>query len=213
MSFSIIIPARDEENYILDTLNAIPAHIETIVVCNACADKTYELAQANASIAINTIEPGVSKARNLGAKYATNPILVFLDADVKISPDTLLKIDKALKKCVVGSCKFKPDSKKTIAKFYALIKNIFSETTGSSNGVIFCPKYVFDQVGGFNQRLSKREDHLFVKKAKKIGKYKIVNSQVLVSMRRYEKTGYLKHMLYWTREIIWPHKNPYPIIR
>ena len=213
MSFSIISPARNEEKYLIDTLNSIPSEIETIVVCNACEDKTDEIAKANASRAINSIDPGVSRARNLGASYASNPILVFLDADVQLEENTLKKIDKALKTCVIGSCKYRPDSKKLIAKFYSFLKNTLSQQFGSSNGIIFCPKYVYDQVQGFNPRMSKKEDHLFIKKAKKIGKFKIINSKVKVSMRRYEKAGYLGHLLYWTREWIWPHKNPYPVIR
>lgn len=213
MSFSIIIPARNEENYLLKTLNSIPLHVETIVVCNACTDKTHEIAKANATIAINTPESGVSKARNLGAKYASQPILIFLDADTQLAPDTLSKIEKAIRReYVIGTCRFKPDIQSFKSNYYSHFKSMISNF-GSSNGIIFCPKYIFQQINGFNEKLTKREDHMFIRKAKRLGKFKLVNSKVTVSMRRLEKEGYFKMALFWIKEAILPSKKEYPVIR
>jgi glycosyltransferase involved in cell wall biosynthesis len=212
MSFSIIIPARNEENYLIKTLNSIPPDIETIVVCNACTDKTHDIAKANATVAINTPEPGVSKARNLGAKYASQPILVFLDADTKLAQDTLIKIERALKKSVVGTCKFKPDINNLRATTFSHLKNALTHL-GSANGIIFCPKYVFNQIGGFNEKLTKRENHNFIKRARKMGKFRVINSKVKISMRRFEKRGYLKMILFWIIEDLFPSKKEYPVIR
>ncbi|MEK6808602.1 MAG: glycosyltransferase family A protein, partial [Nanoarchaeota archaeon] len=83
---SFIIPAYQEEKYIERTLRSIPDNFEKIVVCNGCSDQTYNIAKKYAEV-INISEKNVSKARNLGAKIAKNNLLVFLDADTRLSRD------------------------------------------------------------------------------------------------------------------------------
>lgn len=95
---SIIIPARNEENnlpHLLDSLmeQTIKPH-EIIVVDDFSSDRTYELAAGyEVKVIKNTELPknwtGKTWAVWNGFKEATGDIMVFLDADVRLSPDAL----------------------------------------------------------------------------------------------------------------------------
>ena len=82
-----------------------------------------------------------------------------------------------------------------------------------TNGIIFCNKDIFNKAGGFNENLKKGEDGNFIRKAKKHTKYKLANSYVINSMRRFEKWGYFSVPLFWIKERIVPSKKEYPTIR
>ena len=104
---SVILPAHDEARYIGACLAALLAAepggygAEVIVVANACTDDTVAVAQGFVQAAtargwgfrvINTDAPGKLNALNLGEAAATGTILVYLDADVSVSPPLLGQI-------------------------------------------------------------------------------------------------------------------------
>lgn len=89
---SIIIPACNEA----DTLPAVLASClalqpeEIIVVANGCTDQTEEIALRYGSTLISDPEPlGNDVGRALGAARAKGDILLFLDADFALAPQTL----------------------------------------------------------------------------------------------------------------------------
>lgn len=89
---SVIIPLYNKENSIRDTLtqllNVAPPPNEIIVVDDGSTDHSYEVAnEFSQKISLYRQQnSGPSSARNLGARYAKNAHLIFLDAD-----DNLLK--------------------------------------------------------------------------------------------------------------------------
>lgn len=212
---SIIIPALNEEKYIEKTLKSIKESdfkdYEIIVVANGCTDKTVDKARKLADRIIVTKEKGVSRARNKGAEKAKGDMLIFLDADTCLSKDTLQEIAQ-LEKNTVGTCKIKPDINKFKAKTFMWAKNKLWWTVWT-NGIIFCNKEIFNKVKGFNERLTKGETGDFVRKAREHGKYRLADSYVINSMRRFEKWGYFSVELYWIKEKLSPSKEDYPVIR
>lgn len=210
---SIIIPALNEEKYIEKTLKSIHGSdyrdYEIIVVANRCTDNTAKIAKRLADKVIIMNKNGVSRSRNIGAREAKGNILVFLDADTLLTKNTLTKISN-LKG--VGTCKVKPDSNRLIAKTFMLIKNLLWWTVWT-NGIISCEKEIFNKINGFNENMSKGEDGDFVRRAKRYGKYKLADSYVINSMRRFEKWGYFNVCKYWIKERISPSKEDYPIVR
>ena len=114
---SVIIPARDEEHYIgkfsLPSLvKQTYTNFEVYVVCNACSDKTADVARSFSKTiprlqVIETKKGGVSYARNFGASFAKGSILVFLDADIKMVANTLEKIVKTqIEEIVYGKMEY-----------------------------------------------------------------------------------------------------------
>jgi glycosyltransferase involved in cell wall biosynthesis len=209
MSLSIIIPAYNEEKYIENTLKAINLG-ETIVVCNGCTDNTAQIAKKYASKVIEIKEKGVSKARNIGAKSASNERLVFLDADIIVSNTILTKIKNS--SFTIGSSKVKPNSSKLKHRIFMNIKTNLNYF-GFSSGLIFCDKNLFNRVGGFNELQSKGEDGQFLRRAKRKGNFGVVNAYVFNHMRRFERLGYSKIIFYWTKEFFFKSKKEYESIR
>ncbi|MCD4666514.1 glycosyltransferase [archaeon] len=212
MEFSIIIPACNEGKYIEKTLKSIPKNNEIIVVCNNCNDNTFKIAKKYSKV-YEIIKGNVSVARNYGAKKAKYGNLIFLDADTIINKNNLKEIEKSLSKSLIGTCKGKYDDKKFIYSILAFFKNSTLKLFHNAFGITFCKKDIFTKTKGFNEQKSKKEISEFIIKAKKYGKYKIANTYVTTSARRFKKLGITKVLLYWIRENILQSKKEYPVIR
>jgi glycosyltransferase involved in cell wall biosynthesis len=103
---SIVIPARNEELWLAETLKAALAAVdsvrhqgqsaEIVVVDNFSTDGTWALVQnftlehGIRSVRLSAL--GAAKARNYGRQIATGRILVFVDADTHLPADALLRI-------------------------------------------------------------------------------------------------------------------------
>jgi len=107
---SLIIPARNEERLIEQTLEHVlsacrhyeqsvgtrKAAWEVIVVDNNSSDGTLDILkryEEQAAIqVIHLTEAGAARARNAGRKASTGRILVFVDADTMIPQNSLIRI-------------------------------------------------------------------------------------------------------------------------
>ena len=210
---SIIIPACDEEKYILETIDSIRKQTfkdyEIIVVCNGCNDKTFEVVKDKADKVFNFEWRNIAKARNVGAKVAKGDKLVFLDADTKLIGNVLDKINTS--DFYIGTCKFKPDTNEPKHKLFSQLKsNLFSPLLGISNGIIFCNKKDFTS---FNEGMKKGEEGNMLRRMKRNGKFLVLDELVETSMRRYEKLGYINILFYWTKERLKPTNDDYSVIR
>lgn len=206
---SIIIPAHNEGKYIKETLDALGNENEVIVVCNGCTDNTFEIASKYNCKVFNLQEKGVSKARNFGAKQATNDRLIFLDADIVVAKDTIDKIKGS--EFDIGVTKVKPDVDKALPKLLMALKT-YAHHLGFSSGLIFCNKDRFDKVNGFDENLELGEDGKFLRAAKKIGNFGVVDTYVKNSMRRLEQAGYSKIIFFWIKHYFLKQKK-YEVIR
>ncbi|WP_246036268.1 WecB/TagA/CpsF family glycosyltransferase [Sinomonas susongensis] len=92
---SVIIPAHNEEAVIARTLEGLrPAlasgRVEVIVACNACTDRTAEIAAGYPGVRVLDLpEPGKARALNAADAVATRWPRVYLDADIEIPPSAL----------------------------------------------------------------------------------------------------------------------------
>ena len=207
---SIIIPAHNEENYIEKTLEAVGDKQEVIVVCNGCTDKTFQVASKYNCKVFNIKDKGVSMARNFGARQSTSDPLVFLDADIIVDKDTLDKIKDS--DYDIGVTKVKPDVDKVLPKVLMSLKTKAHTLYGCSSGLIFCTKQIFDKIGGFDESLELGEDGKFLRAARKIGNFGMVDAYVYNSMRRLEKVGYPKIIWFWIKHYFLKRKK-YEVIR
>jgi len=196
MKFSIIIPARNEEGYLGRTLQSIENQnypdYETIVVANGCTDNTVQVAEKFADKVISIGESGVSKARNLGAQNASGDVLIFLDADTLLNLGVLNEIkSKFSQKYVVGTIRVKPNAPKLRYKTMMGFKNLVNSLKlyPWMGGVVYCRRNDFS---GFDENLHVKETIYFIRNMMRKGKFQFLSeSQVVTSMRRYEKWGSL----------------------
>ena len=96
---SVVIPACDAAQHLTQCLEALSTSegvsFETIVVDDGSKDETRAVAESfHVTVLSNGRRMGPSFARNVGSKIATGDIILFLDADVCVKPDTLLKIER-----------------------------------------------------------------------------------------------------------------------
>jgi hypothetical protein len=103
---SVLIPARNEEQNIRATLEAVLANqdceFEVIVLDDHSTDHTAavisEFAQRDARVRLESAPPlptgwcGKQHACHVLAQLARHPLLVFIDADVRLAPDALARM-------------------------------------------------------------------------------------------------------------------------
>ncbi|WP_343116284.1 glycosyltransferase family A protein [Ostreiculturibacter nitratireducens] len=103
--FAVIIPARNAEAYLGETLDSLDAQtdrdFEVVVVDDGSTDATAAIAREHGDRdpRFGTIAGpgrGVSAARNLGLSHSTAPVVLFLDADDLLLPDSLARFRAAL---------------------------------------------------------------------------------------------------------------------
>lgn len=140
---SIIIPAYNEENRILDTLNGI-ANLdeidEIVVVDDGSSDKTYDLIKSINSEKIKSFKldknSGKGCALNFGLKNISREanIVGFLDADLGNTSSEVLKLVKPIinNEADVSIAKFPPAKKKGGLGF---VKNLAKESVLEMTGV------------------------------------------------------------------------------
>ena len=200
ISYSIIIPAYDEQEWLPATLDALQKAMkaigmagEVIVADNNSRDKTPEIAREHGvSVVFEPINQ-ISRARNAGVKAANGRYLIFLDADTILST-TLLQ--KALDNLSSGSCCGGGAKVVYEGELPAIVKtatelwNRSSVKFGMAAGCfIYCLKEAFDAVGGFSQNVYASEEIWFSWKLRAWGKprhkdFRIITSPPLITSSR-----------------------------
>jgi glycosyltransferase involved in cell wall biosynthesis len=204
---SVIIPAHNEEHYLGPTLEALRSQtypwIEVIVVANACADRTLEVARHRCDRLLNLEERSLGRARNLGGRKARGDLLVFLDADTILQKNALEIIAREFNPTYsMGTLRGAPDTKLFSHRFVYWLKNMLHSTKihYGSSGIIICWRDYFKAVGGFDDNLEIRENSHLMKRLRAHGKYKYLSrATAITSMRRYQKLGFLKITALWIK--------------
>lgn len=107
---SVLIPARNEEQNIQATLEAVLANrecgFEVVVLDDHSTDNTAAIvsrvARRDRRVRLESAPPlppgwcGKQHACHLLAKHARHPLLVFIDADVRLAPDALARMTRFL---------------------------------------------------------------------------------------------------------------------
>lgn len=90
MSLSVVIPTKNEERNIGNCLDALTG-LDTIVVDNLSADRTREIASAKGS-SVLIKGPERCAQRNRGWREAQGEWVLFLDADMIVTPELLAEL-------------------------------------------------------------------------------------------------------------------------
>jgi len=201
---SVIIPARDEENYIGACLKAIeaaakhvPGDIEIVVAINRCTDRTEEIALEHGAIIVYEDAKNISIIKNKAAKAASGDILVFLDADSVMTEGLLHEIDRCMHsgKFIGGGTLFKMD-RTSLGIFITMrIFLTMAYIARIMSGPYWLFKEDFEAIGGFNEKYFAAEDTELARRLKKLGKKRkqkfgiIRREYTVTSARKFDQFG------------------------
>src|SRR5579862_5728554 len=204
---SIIIPAHNEEDYLGATLDGLNRQdypeYEIVVVANGCRDRTAAIAHRMCHRLVTLSQRNLGVARNLGARIANGELLVFLDADTILEPGALRVIaEEFTEGNAGGTLKGLPDSDRFAYRLIYWLKNFIHRFVvhNGSSGVILCWKQDFTRVGGFDEQLELRENSDLIRRLKRFGSYRFINTTTATtSMRRYERRGVKRIVWLWIK--------------
>lgn len=197
---SIIIPAFNEANYIQKTLSTLGGlfHdnvIDVIVVDNGSSDQTVELCKQFKWVNVIQLNyrTTVAEARNVGVLQSSYQCLVFIDADILVSKEWFSGLFKFAEDIGANNMVI-TGNKVSISQvpswielsWFACLKNTSISYINSGN--LICSRYLFDLIGGFDQKLKTGEDVDFCERAKKNGAIIKADPQFFVYHEGYPKT-------------------------
>ena len=191
-SFSIIIPAYNEEKYLPKTLTAAKKAVEKvepvgeiIVVDNNSTDNTAEIVHEFDCILIFEKHNQIARARNTGARIAKGEYFIFLDADTILSPELL---SAALENLSIGNCcgggsTIKMDRKLAYLtqKFLNFWNWISVKKSLAAGCFIYCSREGFEKIGGFTENVYASEEIWFSRKLTRWGKKQFLDFKIITN--------------------------------
>ncbi len=95
-NITIVVPCKNEEDYIhylLESLREQNIGNTRIIIADCSTDRTRQVIKDNsAGLNVEIIEGGpVSVAKNRGARLATTPYILFIDADVRFFKNNVIQ--------------------------------------------------------------------------------------------------------------------------
>ncbi len=199
---SVVIPTKNEEAdlpKLLASLAAQTVRPDEIIVADAkSTDKTRAIAEAAGARVVDGGLPSVG--RNRGAAAATQSLVLFLDADVVLTDPTMLQRMLAAfdeRSLDVATCEVEPLDAgkvdrvlhKAYNQYAKALEKIFPHAPGFC---ILARKELHDRIGGFDESVVFCEDHDYVQRASKLGRFGILPVKVPVSIRRLDRDGRLQ---------------------
>lgn len=198
MKISIIIPAYNEaENmgklirYLIKNANSRLAEI--IISDGGSEDDTLEVARTAGALVVSSPQNGRAAQMNYGASLAKGEIFYFVHADT-LPPETYFTdiISAVAEGYELGRYLSKYASKSWLLKVNALLSRIDTFAAMGGDQTLFISKALFQKTKGFDTSMKIMEEFEFCERARKHGKYKIINKPVLISARKYDSNGWLK---------------------
>ncbi|MBI1425220.1 MAG: glycosyltransferase [Gammaproteobacteria bacterium] len=177
---SIIIPAYNEEGSIVETLETIKENIpvkysyEIIVIDHFSSDRTSEIAQNAGANVLRYDGASVADLRNFGAARASGQIIIFLDADVHLTPTWKKNIESVIDEIsngvrkLTGSWVSVPEHSSWIEQYWFEPQQR-KENTHINSGHMIIKKTLFEELGGFDVNLETGEDYEISMRAKRNG--------------------------------------------
>jgi len=171
MDFSVIIPAKNEQEYLpaclgsLSQLDYPQEAYEVLVVDNGSTDNTVEIAKQYGAKVFVQPELTIAGLRNFGAGQAQGRCLVFLDADCTVAPDWLTTASLWLDQsdvCCFGSPPESPENGTWVQKTWYIVRckqDMVEEVEWLESMNMFVRKEIFARINGFDETLTTCEDY------------------------------------------------------
>ena len=236
MRVSFVIPAFNEESYLPACLESILREIqvtaiscEIIVVNNASADRTREIAASYKGVTVvNEPRKGITYARQAGFDASTGTLIANVDADSQLPQGWLLKVvqqfDSDSSLLAVSGPLLYYDLTATrrflVAAFYRLAwltylmnRHVLQVGSMVQGGNFVVTRRALDTIGGFNVAISfYGEDTDLARRLSEVGDVRFVlGLKMLSSARRLNKEGLLVTAMRYSINYLWTtyRKRPF----
>lgn len=212
--YSFVIPARNEGDYIEDTLKSLlqlkydSEYFEIIVVVNGSSDTTLDIVKKYASkhphISFFQSELGVSKAKNKGKENINHNSkwVIFLDADTIVKPNFLKEfsifVENSKDNITIGTSEVLPYKNDSLrAKLWFKFYDWGHKYTHTSYSIQICRADIARKIY-YDEQLCLSEDLQFIRDAETYGKFFFFPTKtVLTSTRRFQYNGYWRLFFFW----------------
>lgn len=220
MSFSIVIPCKNEEQRIgllLGDFVKTGFYDKEIIIADAgSTDRTLDIIEEFRSkgLRIQVIPGGLpAKGRNEGCKSATNPYVLFLDADVRLTEDfnpaflSILCWEKRYK-IVSSTPRYEGERDIKATLLYGInrwVTHLVSLATPFAIGAFtLVHKQTFLDLGGYDEEVKHTEDFLLSKEYSP-KEFLLLDGWITQDNRRFKKFGYWPMVrLMWSN---WVNRN------
>lgn len=199
---TIVVPCRNEENYIVHLLDALRGQDISdtrIIIADCSTDRTREVICRNRyGLNVEIVEGGpVSTAKNNGAKLATTPYILFIDSDVRFfSPTVIQDAVRAMEEQhldLIGLNVRCYDGDRVAAAGFMLfnvINNVLKYFSPFAVGAFMLTRRDrFEELGGFPERFATSED-FFLSRQYDPKRFRILPHYFGQDSRRFKKMGY-----------------------
>jgi glycosyltransferase involved in cell wall biosynthesis len=204
---SVVVPAHNEARLLPALLESIAvarqrasaqgADVEVIVADNGSTDATAAIAVEGGCRVVPVARRAIAAARNGGAAAARGDVLCFVDADMRIHPDTFGAIARALASPrVVGGAtgvtleRWSLGLACTYAMFLPMVW-----LTSMDTGVVFCRREDFERLGGYDESRRIAEDVVFLWSLRRLGRrrgarlVRLTEAKAVASTRKFDRYG------------------------
>ena len=205
---AIVIPARNESQLLPKLLTSLNRqdylHLPDTRVFVADAnstDNTTEIARSfPAKFPIEVLPGGLpAVGRNAGARRASTPYVLFLDADVVLADSTLLRravttMQKRHLHCLTTNVACIEGN--AADRFLYQASNIVQQASRwvapfATGMFMLFDRQEFERLGGFNEQALYAEDYLLSKQVAR-RRFAVIPGTVLTSNRRFQKMGHMQ---------------------
>jgi len=191
---SFVIPAHNEEMLlprtvasIKNAMEGIGVAFEILVVDDASTDHTAEVALSQGAQVVNVNLRQISAVRNAGARVSKGELLVFVDADTKVTHNVMKAMLQAISSgAIAGGCAVEFDGKipmwaklaETVVRYgYRIVRM-------AAGCFLFSTREAFFSIGGFDEGVFAGEEAFISFRLKKQGRFVVLRESVITSGRK-----------------------------
>jgi len=211
---TIVVPCKNEENYIhhlLDSLRDQNIGDTRVIVADCSTDATRQVIKNNSTgLTVEIIDGGpVSIAKNNGARLVNTPYILFIDADVRFFKNTVIRDAVSAiesKNLDLIGLKIKCYDRDPRAKIGFIIFNTINQALKyfspfAVGAFMLTRRDRFEEFGGFPETFSTSEDY-FLSRMYSPRKFRILRHHFGQDSRRFKKMGYMGMAKYLVKNFV-----------
>jgi len=220
-AISVVVPAYNEAAGLAATLELVEraaavllqrdgSRAEIIVVDNASTDDTAALAARHHAQVVHESIRNIGRARNVGARASHGRTILFMDADTRLSPDSLVRMVEEMRdeRSAGGTPDVRyPTPRRWLVRVYLEGWRFVGNLAGMAQGhAQFCRRDLFEELGGYDESIFVGEDVDFFWRLRKLARRRsmrmamIRDVTVFTSSRRFDQWP-LWRILLWTNPL------------